>query len=167
MSADLDSIDAKILNIIQLDAGMSVAEIAEAVGLSSSPCWRRVKRLEEQGLIDRRVTLLNHKKLGLGFEVIANVKLSLPSRDNLLAFEKAVEDWPEVVECMTITGAVDYFIRIITTDIDAYDAFLRDKLLGLGLVSDIQSRIVMNVSKRTTAAPLGLISSSAKDAAAD
>lgn len=158
MSPDLDSIDAKILDLIQRDAGMSVADIADAVGLSSSPCWRRIKRMEEQGLIVRRVTLLNHAKLGLGFEVIANVKLSLPSRENLEAFERAVSDWPEVVECITITGAVDYFIRIITTDIHAYDNFLRDKLLGLGLVSDIQSRIVVNVAKRTTAAPLGLIS---------
>ncbi len=158
MSLELDSIDAKILDLIQRDAGMSVADIAEAVGLSSSPCWRRIKRMEEQGLIERRVTLLNHQKLGLGFEVIANVKLTLPSRENLDQFERAIDEWPEVVECMTVTGAVDYFIRIITTDIHAYDNFLRDKLLGLGLVSDIQSRIVVNVSKRTTAAPLGLIS---------
>ncbi len=158
MSLELDEIDARILDLIQQDAAMSVADIADIVGLSSSPCWRRIKRMEEQGLISRRVTLLDHEKLGLGFEVIANVKLSLPSRENLEAFEHAVSAWPEVTECMTVTGAVDYFIRILTTDIHAYDDFLRDKLLGLGLVSDIQSRIVVNVAKRTTAAPLGLIS---------
>lgn len=157
MSLDVDCIDVKILDLIQNDASMSVAEIAEAVGLSPSPCWRRIKRMEEQGFISRRVTILDHAKLGLGFEVIANVKLSMPSRENLETFEKAVSQWPEVVECITITGAVDYFVRIITTDIHAYDNFLRDKLLELGLVSDIQSRIVVNVAKRTTAAPLGLI----------
>ncbi len=160
MSLDVDCIDVKILDLIQDDASMSVAEIAEAVGLSPSPCWRRIKRMEEQGFISRRVTILDHAKLGLGFEVIANVKLSMPSRENLETFEKAVSQWPEVVECITITGAVDYFVRIITTDIHAYDNFLRDKLLELGLVSDIQSRIVVNVAKRTTAAPLGLISPS-------
>lgn len=158
MSLELDAIDAKILDLIQKDAAMSVADIAERVGLSSSPCWRRIKRLEEQGVIDKRVTILNHAALGLGFEVVASVKLSLPSRENLEMFERHVSKWPEVTECMTVTGAVDYVIRIVTTDMHAYDDFLRDKLLGTGLVSDIQSRIVVNVAKRTTAAPLGLIS---------
>ena len=78
MSNDLDAIDAKILDLVQHDAGLSVAEIAEKVGLSSSPCWRRIKRLEEIGIIQGRVTLLDREKLGLGFEVYATVKLSLP-----------------------------------------------------------------------------------------
>ncbi len=158
LTVSLDAIDAKILDLIQRDAGLSVAEVADRVGLSSSPCWRRIKRLEEQGAITRRVTLLDRETLGLNFEVIASVKLSLPSRDNLEAFEKAIDVWPEVVECMTVTGAVDYVIRVVTTDMKAYDDFLRDKLLSLGLVSDVQSRIVVNVSKRTTALPLGLVS---------
>jgi DNA-binding Lrp family transcriptional regulator len=155
---ELDAIDAKILDLIQHDANLSVAEIAERVGLSSSPCWRRIKRLEDDGVIDKRVTLLNTEKLGLTFEVMASVKLQLPTRDNLERFEAAVDRWPEVVDCATVTGAVDYMIRIITTDMRAYDDFLRDKLLGLGLVSDVQSRIVIKRSKRTTAAPLGLVS---------
>lgn len=158
MLNDLDAIDIKILDLIQRDAGLSVAEIADKVGLSSSPCWRRIKRMEEQGVIDRRVTLLNHEKLGLTFAVIANVKLQLPTRDNLEKFEAAVRRWPEVVECMTVTGAVDYVIRVVTTDMRAYDDFLRDKILALGLVSDIQSRIIVNVAKRTTSAPLSLVS---------
>lgn len=161
MSSSLDAIDTRILNLIQNDAALSVAEIADKVGLSSSPCWRRIKRMEEQGVIARRVTILDHDKLGLNFEVVANVKLQLPSRENLERFENAIRDWPEVVECMTVTGGVDYVVRIVTTDMHAYDNFLRDKILALGLVSDIQSRIIMNVSKRTTAAPLGLISAHA------
>ena len=164
MPVELDAIDAKILDLIQKDASMSVADIAERVGLSSSPCWRRIKRMEEQGVIDRRVTLLNYDRLGLSFEVIANVKLQLPSRENLEKFEAAVDTWAEVTECMTVTGAVDYVMRIVTTDMQAYDDFLRDKILGLGLVSDIQSRIIVNVFKRTTAAPLGLISPYVKPA---
>ena len=158
MSSSLDAIDTRILNLIQNDAALSVAEIADKVGLSSSPCWRRIKRMEEQGVIAKRVTILDHDKLGLTFEVVANVKLQLPSRENLERFENAVRGWAEVIECMTVTGGVDYVVRIVTTDMHAYDNFLRDKILALGLVSDIQSRIIVNVAKRTTAAPLGLIS---------
>ncbi len=157
MPQSLDEIDTRILEYIQNDASLSVADIAERVGLSSSPCWRRIKRLEETGIITRRVTLLDTQKLGLDFEVIANVKLALPSRDNLEAFESLVQGWPEVVDCVTVTGAVDYIVHIMTTDMHAYDDFLRDKLLGSGLVSDVQSRIIVRVAKRTTAIPLSLL----------
>ena len=155
LAHDLDTIDTRILELIQDDAALSVAEIADKVGLSSSPCWRRIKRMEEAGIITRRVTLLDTQKLGLDFEVVANVKLALPSKENLEAFETLVQDWPEVVECMTVTGAVDYIIHVLTTDMHAYDDFLRAKLLGSGLVSDVQSRIIIRVAKRTTAVPLG------------
>lgn len=158
MPNSLDAIDAKILDLIQKNASLSVAEIADRVGLSSSPCWRRIKRMEEAGIIQGQVTLLDRTSLGLGFEVVANVKLALPSKDNLVAFENLVRGWPEVMECMTVTGAVDYIIRVTTTDMHAYDNFLREKLLGSALVSDVQSRIVVNIAKRTTALPLGLIS---------
>jgi DNA-binding Lrp family transcriptional regulator len=158
LSQNLDAIDARILSLIQDDAALSVAEIADRVGLSSSPCWRRIKRMEETGIITRRVTLLDTQKLGLDFEVVANVKLSLPSKENLDAFEQMVQAWPEVIECMTVTGAIDYIVHVLTTDMHAYDQFLREKLLGSGLVSDVQSRIIIRVAKRTTAVPLdGLI----------
>lgn len=157
LSPDLDAVDARILDLIQHDASLSVAEVAERVGLSSSPCWRRIKRLEEAGYVKGRVTLIDNHALGLDFEVIASVKLALPSRENLEAFEALVQNWPEVIQCMTVTGAVDYTMHIITTDMHAYDNFLRDKLLGSRLVSDVQSRIVIRVAKRTTALPLGLV----------
>ena len=158
MSQNLDAIDARILSLIQDDAALSVAEIADRVGLSSSPCWRRIKRMEETGISTRRVTLLDTQKLGLDFEVVANVKLSLPSKENLDAFESMVQGWPEVIECMTVTGAIDYIVHVLSTDMHAYDQFLREKLLGSGLVSDVQSRIIIRVAKRTTAVPLdGLI----------
>jgi Lrp/AsnC family transcriptional regulator len=153
---DLDETDLKILAIIQDDASLPVAEIADKVQLSSSPCWRRIKRLEEAGVIQRRVTLLDPRKLGLDFEVLASVKLQLPSRDNLQTFENAVQNWTEIVDCVTVTGESDYVLRIVTRDMHAYDEFLREKVLALGLVSDVQSQIVMRVSKRTTAAPLDL-----------
>ena len=166
MPQSLDAIDAKILDLIQKDAALSVAEIADRVGLSSSPCWRRIKRMEEAGIIQGRVTLLDRDTLGLGFEVVASVKLALPSKENLAKFEQLVQKWPEVLECMTVTGAVDYVIRITTTDMHAYDTFLREKLLGSGLVSDVQSRIVINIAKRTTALPLDLVEDIKKPASA-
>jgi len=154
----LDAVDAKILDLIQHDASLSVAEIADRVGLSSSPCWRRIKRLEDIKVIQRRVTLLDREKLGLDFEVYATVKLALPTKDNLDQFETAVKGWPEVVQCATVTGSEDYVLRIVTRDMHAFDSFLRDKLLSSGLVSNIQSRIVVRGVKDSTTLPLGLVS---------
>ena len=157
LSDDLDPVDARILDILQQDAGLSVAEIAERVGLSASPCWRRIKRLEDTGFIRKRVTLLDAAKLGLDFEVYAIVKLSLPSTENLDIFDKAVAGWPEVVQCASITGREDYVLRIITSDMHAFDQFLREKLLKLGLVSDCESHIVTRGVKDVTALPLGIV----------
>jgi DNA-binding Lrp family transcriptional regulator len=158
LSETLDAVDARILDLIQHDAGLSVAEIAERVGLSSSPCWRRIKRLEDAGVIQRRVTILDRERLGLTFEVFCTVKLSLPTKENLEAFEQAIATMPEVVQCATVTGAADYELRVVTRDMHAFDDFLRERLLSLGLVSNIESRIVIRSVKHTTAAPLGLIS---------
>ncbi|PHS42470.1 MAG: AsnC family transcriptional regulator [Robiginitomaculum sp.] len=159
MSHKLDNIDAKILHVIQNDAALSVAEIAEQVGLSSSPCWRRIKRLEEVGIIKQRVTRLSRQKLGLDFEVFVAVKLAMPNKENMEQFEKAIQSMPEVVQCAVVTGAVDYMLRIVTSDMHAYDRFLREKLLSFSLVSDVQSRIALRQAKDTTALPLNLISS--------
>ena len=158
MSEALDSVDARILDLIQHDASLSVAEIAERVGLSSSPCWRRIKRLEDEGIVQRRVTILDREKLGLDFEVYCTVKLSLPTKDNLDTFEQSVKRWPEVVQCATVTGSADYELRIVTRDMHAFDEFLRDKILSLGLVSNIESRIVIRSVKNATTVPLGLVS---------
>lgn len=158
LAEQLDAVDAKILDLIQHDASLSVAEIAERVGLSSSPCWRRIKRLEDAGIIQRRVTILDREQLGLGFEVYCTVKLSLPTKENLEQFETNVVKWAEVVQCATVTGAADYELRVITRDMHAFDDFLRDKILSLGLVSNIESRIVIRGVKNTTAVPLGMVS---------
>lgn len=157
MTEELDAVDARILDLLQRDASLSIADIAEHVGLSSSPAWRRIERLKKAGVILRQVTLLDQGKLGLTFEVFATVKLQLPTRENLELFESAVANWPEIVDCAIVTGAVDYVLRVVTRDMHAYDDFLRDKMLALGLVSDVQSRIVMRAVKRTTAAPLELV----------
>jgi len=160
MAEQLDAIDAKILHLIQTNAALSVADIADKVGLSSSPCWRRIKRMEETGIIKARITLLDRKMVGLDFEVFVAVKLALPNRENMDKFERAVGRMPEVVQCAVVTGAVDYMLRIVTRDMHAFDDFLREVLLATGLVSDVQSRIVLRQAKDTNALPLGLISSS-------
>jgi len=156
LADDLDPVDARILDILQHDASLSVAEVAERVGLSASPCWRRIKRLEDSGVIRKRVTILDPARLGLDFEVYAIVKLNLPSTANLDVFERAVADWPEVVQCATITGREDYVLRIVTSDMHAFDSFLREKLLALGIVSDCESHIVTRGVKDETALPLSL-----------
>ena len=157
MPYSLDLLDVKILDLAQRDATLPIAEIAARVGLSQSPCWRRMKRLEDEGIIQRRVTLLDRDRLGLGFQVYCTVKLSLPSRENLETFEKHVMNLPEVLQCATVTGTADYELRIITRDMHGFDLFLREKLLALGLVSNIESRIVTRMVKDVTIVPLSLV----------
>ncbi len=158
MPEQIDGIDAKILHLLQGNAALSVADIADKVGLSSSPCWRRIKRMEELGIIKARVTILDRAKLGLDFEVFVAVKLALPNRDNMEKFEKAIRNMPEVVQCAVVTGAVDFMLRIVTKDMHSYEDFLREVLLGIDLISDVQSRIVLRQSKDSNSIPLNLIS---------
>ena len=129
-------------------------ELAEEIATSG----RRADVLPTD-LADRsaRATLLDREKLGLNFEVYATLKLSLPTKENLDAFEAAVRTFPEVVQCATVTGEADYVMRIITRDMHAFDEFLREKVLSLGVVANVQSRIVMRSVKNSTAIPLGLV----------
>lgn len=158
MPEQIDGIDAKILHLIQSNAALSVADIADKVGLSSSPCWRRIKRMEEIGIIKQRVTILDRKKLGLDFEVFVAVKLALPNRTNMEKFEKAIARMPEVVQCASVTGAVDFMLRVVTKDMHSYEDFLREVLLAIDLIQDVQSRIVLRQSKESYSIPLNLIS---------
>ncbi len=158
MPEQIDGIDAKILHLIQSNAALSVADIADKVGLSSSPCWRRIKRMEELGIIKQRVTILDRTKLGLDFEVFVAVKLALPNRANMEKFEKAVSRMPEVVQCASVTGAVDFMLRVVTKDMHSYEDFLREVLLSIDLISDVQSRIVLRQTKESYSIPLNLIS---------
>jgi len=159
MPEQIDGIDAKILHLIQSNAALSVADIADKVGLSSSPCWRRIKRMEEIGIIKQRVTILDRTKLGLDFEVFVAVKLALPNRTNMEKFEKAVARMPEIVQCASVTGAVDFMLRVVTKDMHSYEDFLREVLLSIDLISDVQSRIVLRQTKESYSIPLNLISS--------
>lgn len=157
MTVTLDKIDLALLKLVQENATLSVADLSQAVGLSASPCWRRLKRLEDTGIIKRKISLLDATQLGLDFDVFAAVKLSLPSKAHLEEFELRLKEWPEVIFCATVTGHEDYLLRIRTTDMHAYDAFLREKLLASDLVSGVESRILMRSVKDDPYVPLSLI----------
>src|SRR5918996_6306891 len=154
MTTNLDRFDLRILDELQHDCTLPLTEIARRVGMSTSPCWRRIKRLRESGLIRRQVAQLDRLQLGLGFVVYAYVQLKDTSRESLEAFENAVLAWPEVVLCELMTGAADYLIKVVTTDVQGYDRFLRNKLFTIGLVTDSQSRIVVSTVKDTSTLPL-------------
>ncbi len=150
----LDAGDLRILCILQRDASLSVADVAREAGMSATPCWRRIKRMKEAGVIRRVAALVDREAVGLGFVSYAFVKLALPSRDNMERFDRLIERWPEVVTCERVTGAVDYLLKVVTDDIKTYDDFLRLKLLDNELVSDVQSRIVVSTVKDTAALPI-------------
>lgn len=156
MPVYLDDSDRRILDILQQDAGLSTAEIAKRVGLSVSPCWRRIRRLENEGVILRRVALLDPRRLGLEITVLASVKLSAHGRQALHEFESAVEDLPEVVACFVMTGEIDYLLHVVTRDIRAYEAFLRRHLLQLPSIREVHSQIALSQLKQTTRLPLHL-----------
>ena len=150
----LDNFDRKILEIVQVDATLSAAEIGERVGLSQSPCWRRLNRLEQSGYIERKVALLNRQRLGLDVLVFATVKLTAHGRRSLPAFAEAIQAFPQVQECYTLTGEMDFLLRIVTEDVPAYERFFFDTLSQLPGVGEVHSSIVMSEIKRTTAYPL-------------
>lgn len=150
----LDPSDIRVLRILQRDASLSIADIAREAGMSQTPCWRRIKKLKESGVIQQIVAVVDREAVGLGFVAYAFVKLTVPSRDNMETFDKLVQRWQEVVICERITGAVDYLIKVVADDIKGYDDFLRLKLLDNTLVSDVQSRIVVHTVKHTVALPL-------------
>jgi Lrp/AsnC family transcriptional regulator len=150
----LDTFDLKLLAILQADASLSTAELAERVGLSQSPCWRRIQRLEQAGVIDRRVTLLNRKALGLNAHIFAQVKLSAHGRTHLADFARAIEDIPEVLDCYVLMGEIDFLLRIVTRDVEAYEKLFFEKLSQLPGVQELKSSVALSEIKHTTALPL-------------
>lgn len=154
MQENLSSIDRKILRLLQHNADLSAAEVAEKVELSQSPCWRRINRMQEEGLIERKVALLNHKKLGFSITVFVDIKLSAHGRSNLEEFEQAVVGYAEVLECYTMAGGSDYLLKVVAKDMAGYERFLRDHLLQRPHVQEAHSHIAMSEVKRTTELPL-------------
>ena len=135
----MDRTDTQILDLLQQDANLTTQQIADRINMSQSPCWRRINKLEEQGVIDRKVTLLNREKLGMEVVVFATVNLTTQGRDNLEDFEREVRVLPEVLECYTMAGTWDYMLKIVVKDIRHYETFVRDKLTRLAHIGEVHS----------------------------
>jgi Lrp/AsnC family transcriptional regulator len=149
----LDRVDRRILDILQVDATRSIAEIGEAVGLSATPCWKRIKRLEREGVIEGRVAILNRDRLGLGVTVIVAIRTAHHSDEWLETFAAGVSRIPEVVEFYRMSGEVDYLLKIVARDIPDYDRIYR-KLTKVADLHDVSSSFAMQEIKSTTALPL-------------
>jgi len=149
----LDSYDLKILEILQRDASQQVAQIAEQVGLSTTPCWRRIQRLKAEGVIERQVALVDARKVNVGVTVFVSVRTSTHTPDWFERFCATVESIPEVVEFYRMSGDVDYLLRVVVPDIAAYDTVYKRLIAGTGL-HDVSSSFAMEQLKLTTALPL-------------
>ena len=157
-SSHLDRFDRRILDELQRDGGVSNLELAERVGLSPSPCSRRVKALEEAGVIERRVTLLDRKKLGLSLTAIIQIGMDRHTPDRFETFEQAVAGFPEVLECYLITGQdADYQLKVVVPDMEHYQEFLLNKITRIPGVSGVHSSFVMRRPVDTTRLPLGYL----------
>lgn len=149
----MDAFDRNILACLQEDATLSVAEIAERVGLSSTPCWRRIQNLERDGVIERRVALLDPNKLNVGVTVFASIRTTQHTLEWLERFAEAVADIDEIVEVYRMSGDVDYLLRIVVPDIAGYDAVYKRLIRAIDL-TDVTSGFAMERLKHTTALPL-------------
>jgi len=152
----VDDHDRKILACLQEDATMPLSEITKRVGLSSTPCWRRIQKLEETGVIRAKVALLDAAKLNVGVTVFVSIRTSQHSLDWLRQFAEVVQDFPEVVEFYRMSGDIDYLMRVVVPDIAAYDRFYK-RLIERIALSDVSSSFAMEEIKYTTALPLDYI----------
>jgi Lrp/AsnC family transcriptional regulator len=149
----MDAIDRKILAVLQDNAALSVAEIGSRVGLSSTPCWKRIQRLEADGVITKRVALVDQEHVGLGVTVIVSIETGDHSEDWLARFAKVVGAMPEVMELYRMAGDVDYMLRVVVPDIAGYDTFYK-KLIAVVPLKNVTSRFAMEKIKSTTALPI-------------
>jgi Lrp/AsnC family transcriptional regulator len=149
----MDAIDRKILAVLQDNAALSVAEIGSRVGLSSTPCWKRIQRLEADSIILKRVAIVDQDKIGLGISVFVSVETGDHSQDWLDRFAKTVTAMPEVMEFYRMAGDVDYMLRVVVPDIAGYDAFYK-RLIAAVPLKNVTSRFAMEKIKSTTALPI-------------
>ena len=149
----MDQIDRKILAVLQDDASLSVAEIGSRVGLSSTPCWKRIQRLEANGVIQKRVVLVDQDRIGLGVSVFVSIETGDHSQEWLDRFAQVVGAMPEVMEFYRMAGDVDYMLRVVVTDIAGYDAFYK-RLIAAVPLKNVTSRFAMEKIKSTTALPI-------------
>jgi len=151
----MDSIDRNILNLLQKDASLSIAELAKKVCLSQTPCWKRIQKLERLGIIKGRVALLDNKKLNLGLTVFVQLKTDKHDEKWLNGFAEAVREMPEVVEVYRMAGEIDYLLRVVVSDTDSYDRFYKSLIKKVPL-NDVSSSFSMEEIKYTTALPINV-----------
>ncbi len=151
---EIDDMDRKILRVLQADGALNAGEVAERVGLSQSPCWRRIARLEEEGVILGRSVLLDHKKLGFKTVIFVRIRLSAHGRKSLDEFAKAAAALPEVQVVQLLLGEIDYRLRVVVRDLDDYNRLLREHLVNLPGVQEIESSVLLDETKNTSALPL-------------
>jgi len=150
----LDDIDRKILGLLQSDSRMTMQELADKVGLSASPCHRRVKLMEERGVITRYIATVDQKSLGLHVSVFISIKLARQKEEDLNRFAKAISKWDEVLECYLMTGNRDYLLRVVAADLASYEAFLKNKLTRLDGIASIESSFALSQVKYSIALPV-------------
>ena len=154
MPVELDATDRRIFKIMQDDGSLTNAEIAERAGLSPSPCWRRVQRLRDLGVIAKQVVLLDRSKVGLNAQIFAQVRLNAKGRENIEEFSAAIQKFPEVLDCYVTLGSTDFILRIVAQDINAYERFFFDQLSRVPGIQEINSMVALSEIKSTTALPL-------------
>ncbi len=152
----LDRLDLRLLDILQREAAIAVAELAARLRQSTTTCWRRIQQLERAGVIKARVALLDRSALGLDVTVFAHVKLATTGRGAIAEFEAAIRERHEVLECYTLTGEWDFLLKIVTRNIKAFEAFYLDHLSRIPCVQAVNSSVAVTVIKESTALPLGL-----------
>jgi len=154
MPEKLDLVDQKILALLQQDASLSTAEVAERVGMSQSPCWRRIQRLREDGYIKATVAIADRHKLGFQIQIFAQAKMLRLTEEARAEFFRQIESIPEIVECYTIFGEMDIMMKVIAPDVQWYQEFIFSVLMKLPGVQDIRSTVTLFEAKSTTAIPL-------------
>ncbi|MBT2132446.1 Lrp/AsnC family transcriptional regulator [Aliiroseovarius lamellibrachiae] len=147
---DLDDFDWQLLTLLQKDCRISNAGLAEAAGLSASSCWRRVRALEEAGLVQRYAAVLDPARVGMGFQAMVHVQLTRHDPEKLAEFIRVIETRPEVVECYATTGQADYHLRVIVSDLEAYNRFLEEVLFRLPAVASAQTNVILRSVKSYT-----------------
>ena len=150
----MNQTDLKILKLLQSNAGLSISDIAGEVNLSHSSCWRRIHSLQHKGIIKRNIAILDREKLGLEFVVFVMVNLVSQTGEALGKFERAITNYPEVMECYTMTGQADYMLKIITRDMRHYEKFIRKNLAQLPNVKEFHSHVAVTKIKDSMELPL-------------
>lgn len=149
----MDRLDRKILRLLQENSTLAVADVAKKVGLSTTPCWRRIQKLEEEGVIRRRVALLDPARVNTNVNAFVSIRTNMHSHEWLKRFSEVIQQFPEVVEFYRMSGEVDYLLRVVVPDIAAYDAFYK-KLISKIEIRDVSSTFAMEQIKYTTELPL-------------